>query len=191
MLKKLAEVAESCRQKANNSPSPPGRQFIQFAKAGERVKPSHQSGRGGLLSPGNGWAMRVDLGKQLQFPREIVETSLRPDLVMWSEVCKTVLLVELTVPWESGVEAANERKRAKYADLVADCREAGWRTIMWPVEVGCRGFVGSSMARLLRDMGCTGAGHRKAMRELAEEAEKGSFWLWLRRKHKSWGASNT
>ena len=136
MLKKLAEVAESCRLKANNNPSPPGRRLIQFAKAGERVKPSHQSGRGGLLSSSNGWALRVDLGKQLQFPREIVETSLRPDLVMWSEVSKTVLLVELTVPWEGGVEAANERKRAKYADLVAECREAGWRTIMWPVEVG-------------------------------------------------------
>ena len=189
VLKKLAEVAESCRRKANDSPAPPGRRLIQFARAGERVKPSQRSGLGGLLSPGNDWAMRVDLGKQLQFPREIVETSLRPDLVMWSETCKTVLLVELTVPWEGGVEAANERKRAKYADLVAECREAGWRASVWPVEVGCRGFVGSSTARLLRDMGCTGAGHRKAMRELAEEAEKGSFWLWLRRKHKNWGAT--
>ncbi len=84
--------------------------------------------------------MRVDLGRQLQFPREIVETSLRPDLIMWSEPCKTILLVELTVPWEEGMEAANERKRAKYADLVEDCREAGWKATMCPVEVGCRGF---------------------------------------------------
>ncbi len=86
--------------------------------------------------------MRVDLGRQLQFPREIVETSLRPDLIMWSEQCKTILLVELTVPWEEGMEAANERKRAKYADLVEDCREAGWKATMCPVEVGCWGFVG-------------------------------------------------
>ena len=42
--------------------------------------------------------MKFDLGKQLKFPREIVETLLRPDLVMWSEACKAVLLVELTVP---------------------------------------------------------------------------------------------
>ena len=35
------------------------------------------------------------------------------------------------------------------------------------------------------------ARHRKAMKELAEEAEKGRFWLWLRKKHKSWGANNT
>ncbi len=31
---------------------------------------------------------------------------------------------------------------AKYADLVEDCREAGWKATMCPVEVGCRGFVG-------------------------------------------------
>lgn len=131
--------------------------------------------------------MRVDLGRQLQFPREIVETSLRPDLILWSVPQKTILLVELTVPWEQGMEAANERKRLKYADLTAECREAGWKATTFPVEVGCRGFVGGSAARLLRDIGCSGAGSRRAIKELAEEAEKGSFWLWLRRRERVWG----
>lgn len=189
VLKKLAEVVESCRKEANSRPSARGRHSIQFARAGESVRPSRQRNIARLLSPGSEWTMRVDLGKQLQFPREIVETSLRPDLVMWSEACKTVFLVELTVPWEGGVEAAYERKRAKYSDLATECREAGWKAVICPVEVGCRGFVGSSSARLLRDMGCSGARHRKAMKELAEEAEKGSFWLWLRRKEKGWGAN--
>lgn len=191
VLKKLAEVSESCRKEANSRPSARGWHAIQFARAGESIRPSRQRDTARLLSPGSEWTMRVDLGRQLQFPREIVETSLRPDLIMWSETCKTVLLVELTVPWEGGggVEAAYERKRAKYSDLAAECREAGWKAVICPVEVGCRGFVGSSTARLLRDMGCTGARHRKAMKELAEEAEKGSFWLWLRRKEKVWGAN--
>lgn len=96
-------------------------------------------------------------------------------------------MAELTVPWEGGLEAAHERKRAKYSDLAAECREAGWRAVTYPVEVGCRGFVGSSTSRLLRDMGATGIRHRKAMKELAEEAERGSYWLWLRRKAKNWG----
>ncbi len=30
------------------------------------------------------------------------------------------------------MEAANERKRAKYADLVEDCREAGWKATCVP-----------------------------------------------------------
>ncbi len=49
----------------------------------------------------------------------------------------------------------------------------------YPVEIGCRGFVAQS----------TSSGEvRKAVRDLAEEAEKGRFWLWLRRNDKSWGA---
>jgi len=77
------------------------------------------------------------------------------------------------------METANERKHAKYADLVEACKEAGWKATTCPVEVGCwtRGFIGSSTVRLLLEMGCT-------------EAERGSFWVWLRRKHKGWGPSN-
>jgi len=71
--------------------------------------------------------MRVDLGRHLQFPREIVETLLCPDLIMWSEPSKKILFVDLTVPWEKGMEATNVQECVKYAGLVEDCREAGWR----------------------------------------------------------------
>ncbi|KAA0716089.1 hypothetical protein E1301_Tti015799 [Triplophysa tibetana] len=67
----------------------------------------------------------------------------------------------------------------------------GWKTTTCPIKVGCKGFVRSLTVRLLRDMGCAGAGCRKAIKELSEEAEKGSFWLWLRRKHRGWGPNNT
>ncbi len=70
-------------------------------------------------------------------------------------------------------------------------RKAGWKAITCPLEFRCRGLVWSSTVRLIRDMGCIRAGCRKAIKELAEEIEKGSFWLWLRRKHRSWGPSNT
>lgn len=89
--------------------------------------------------------MRVDLDRKLRFPTKITSTSLHPDIVMWSNSSKTVLLVELTIPWEAGMEAAWERKRLKYDDLAAECREAGWKTIIYPVEVGCCGFVGTSV----------------------------------------------
>lgn len=189
VLRKLAEVAEECRQQANGKPPAPARLPVPFTRAGENSKPTRQRATPRLLSPGGEWTMRVDLGRQLKFPRDILETSLRPDLILWSIPQKTILLVELTVPWEQGMEAANEYKRSKYADLAAECREAGWKAITCPVEVGCRGFVGYSVGRLLQDIGCTGAGSRKASKELAEEAEKGSFWLWLRRREREWGTT--
>lgn len=74
------------------------------------------------------------------------------------------------MPWEEGVEAAYERKTAKYADLVVECREGGWNTRLYPVEVG---FVGGSTTRLLK--GLWGRALSKATREVAKEVEKASF----------------
>ncbi len=114
------------------------------------------------------FSMRVDLSRKLQFPSKITSTSLHPDIVMWSSNSKTVLFIELTIPWEAGIEAASGRKRLKYADLAAECREAGWRTMLYPVEVGCCGFAGTATVHLLRDLGVTGAGQRKALKDIAE-----------------------
>ncbi|VDI00806.1 Hypothetical predicted protein [Mytilus galloprovincialis] len=51
---------------------------------------------------------------------------------------KKVVIIELTVPWEERCGVANERKRAKYDGLLAECRDRGWQTWNFPVEVGCR-----------------------------------------------------
>ncbi|XP_016133791.1 nucleolar protein 10-like [Sinocyclocheilus grahami] len=125
-----------------------------------------------LLTPGKGWKTRVDLGTQLIFPTEITQTTLRPDVVVWATAAKKVLIIELTVPWEEGIPAAYEFKRLKYSDLVAECRDGGWTATILPVEVGCRGFVGKSAIQLLRAAGTTEVSLRRAIKELAEEAEK-------------------
>ncbi len=85
------------------------------------------------------------------------------------------------------MEEAFERKRDRYTELAAECREAGWSAATYPVEIGCRGFVGTSTQHLLRRMGVCGPKLRTALKELAEEVEQASFWLWLRRRDKLWG----
>ena len=47
-------------------------------------------------------------------------------------------MVELTVPWEERIEESFELKKAKYEDLAQTCREGGWKTWVFQVEVGCR-----------------------------------------------------
>lgn len=57
------------------------------------------------------------------------------------------------MPWEDAVDEANERKRLCYAELSAGAEQRGWRAMVRPVEVGCRGFVESAAkpcATLLR-----------------------------------------
>ncbi|KAI7802934.1 polyprotein, partial [Triplophysa rosa] len=116
--------------------------------------------------------MKADLGKQLRFPEHIVETTLRPDIVLFSDARKQVVLLELTVPWEVRMEEANERKRAKYADLVEKCRTRGWRAQCVPIEVGCRGFAAQSLCKACSLLGITGAPQRKAIKNTTEAAEK-------------------
>ena len=100
--------------------------------------------------------MLVDLDKKLVFPPEIVTTSLRPDLVLWSTSQKAVFIVELTVPWEAAVGEVFERKKLKYADIAAEAEQHGWRAQVLAVEVGCRGFVATSTTKLLKGMGVRG-----------------------------------
>ena len=87
------------------------------------------------------------------FPQHIAQTRLRPDMVLWSDAKKIVLIVELTVPWESNMEWAYERKTTRYSDLQSDCTERGWTCKIYPVEVGCRGFVGQSTIKFLSAIG--------------------------------------
>lgn len=85
--------------------------------------------------------MLADVGKQLIVPPEIISTSQRPDLVLWSSTVHTVYFIELTVPWEGAAEEANERKRFRYAEIAVDAQQKGWEALVRPVEIGCRGFV--------------------------------------------------
>ncbi len=93
---------------------------VQFVREGEKP-PTTVTARTTLLQKAQSWEMKVDLGGRLQFP-QIVQTTLRPDVVLWSEEAKKIILIELTVPWEEGCEEAFERKSANYQDLLYDCR---------------------------------------------------------------------
>jgi len=93
----------------------------------------------GLLSIAKDWVKAVDVERQLKISVHKVQTSLRPDTILVSEATRQLVLLELTVPWEERMAEAQERKRAKYQELVEDCRRNRWRTRCMPVEVGiCR-----------------------------------------------------
>ncbi|KAK7901244.1 hypothetical protein WMY93_018013 [Mugilogobius chulae] len=137
----LRSVAENIYGAINNSRKEgTSKSTSFFVKEGETIK---QNGtQKALLCSARDWRMEADLDKQLKFPPHIAETMLRPDIVLWSNSSKQVLMIELTVPWEERMEEANERKRDKYEELKSNCQNRGWRAKCWPVEVGCRGFVG-------------------------------------------------
>ena len=104
--------------------------------------PTSNAKKQGILQ--QDWTLQADLDKKLQFP-DIVQTSLRPDIVIQSTATKRIVIVELTVHWEERCQSAYELKKAKYTDLQTLCKERGWQTWLFPVEVGCRGFPAQSV----------------------------------------------
>ncbi|KAK0146517.1 hypothetical protein N1851_014151 [Merluccius polli] len=123
VLKAIAESLASAISTSKHHHAP--KKVVPFIKAGEkpRVRPQLTTG---LLHTASDWQLQVDLGKQLRFPQHIAPTSLHPDMIITSEALRQLIILELTVPWEECIEEANERKCAKYQDLVEECRERGW-----------------------------------------------------------------
>ncbi|XP_073696141.1 uncharacterized protein [Garra rufa] len=177
----LKAVADSICSGISHSKSLHPVKTTAFVRAGEKSTPAARGTSSGLLATARDWELSVDLGKQLKFPETVAITTLRPDIVLTSEASKQVIILELTVPWEDRMEEANERKRAKYSQLMEGCRNNGWRAICQPVEVGCRGFVGQSLCRAYKMLGITGASQRRAIKLATDAAEVASRWLWIRR----------
>ena len=84
----------------------------------------------------------------LDLPAHIAVTRLYPDLVLWSNKKRMVIITEPKVPWEGNLSWANERKmeerkKAKYSDLQQECEGGRWGAsfssrirvlrICWPV----------------------------------------------------------
>ncbi|KAI2662986.1 2,3,4,5-tetrahydropyridine-2,6-dicarboxylate N-succinyltransferase [Labeo rohita] len=188
VLRQLAIILEG-RRITNNALPPlrPGfSEAIPFVRAGQLPTKPTTKMETNLLESARDWKMQVDLDQRLSFPPEIISTNLRPDLILWSTSQKSLFIVELTVPWEAAIGEANERKRLKYSDLLAEVVQQGWRSQLFPVEVGFRGFVAMVTTRLLKGLGVTGQALRQAVRSLSEAAERSSNWLWLKRKDPKW-----
>ena len=75
------------------------------------------------------------------FPQHVVATDLRHDIVWRDDTAKKILLIELTVCFESSFKHAAERKTAKYLDVLSRVRPPGYIWQLITLEVGSRGII--------------------------------------------------
>ena len=109
----LKEVSKLVVDLVNSAPQVPLVREVKFVKEGEQPKGSSTrtyQRNTGILSTAVDCVVQTDIGSQLSIPKEIVDTSLRPDMIVISEASKTIVLIELTVPWEDRMEEAHELK---------------------------------------------------------------------------------
>ena len=72
---------------------------IKFVKTGTRLK-NKNSSRSGTLHQASDWVLLGDLDGTFFFPPHIAFTELRPDITIFSNKLKRVILIELTCPCE-------------------------------------------------------------------------------------------
>ena len=132
------------------------------------------------------WKMGADLDSSLLFP--IVSTSQRPDIIVWSDDTRRVILLELTVPWEENFGDSDDREEKRHEELVDAYREGGWsRPEYYHVAVGCRGYVSRDLVNNVRGrFGLPVKELKTLTAALQQAAEKVSYFIWLRRDHKVW-----
>jgi hypothetical protein len=154
-----------------------------FVLAGK--KPKKLEKPPALLELACDWRIAVDLpGLHGQFPQHISATAKMPDLVVWSDSIRVIILLELTVPSERGVQAAYERKDLRYGKP-GGLKEAcvGYTVHLLPVEVGTLGFVADSMRFALRKLGVWS---KELSTDFSDMALSCSYIIYVSRKQKSW-----
>ena len=186
----MVQVEYHCTNRANNPKRrTKNNKEVTFVAEGCKVKPKKNKtvyNDMGLLSDAKDWVVLSDLGKQLKFPGNIAETTLRPDLVIYSSTAKRVIWWELTCPSEERILTAHELKLDRYAELEVQCRTNGWSCYNMAVEVGARGMVGVSLERAARSIGMKGRNLSKLVREVGREAAHCSRWLYWLGSKREW-----
>ena len=120
---------------------------------------------------------------------DIAVTRQRPDIVIFSQSLRVVILIELTVPLEDRIAAASTRKTDRYSALLATCENNGWHATHFPVEVGSRGWVAHSLLTCLQKLGFSASWCKKVRQECCRVALRCSYLLYLRRSIHTWNSS--
>ena len=130
----------------------------------------------------------MDLGKRVKIPDHIMLTRLKPDLILASNSTKQMIVTELTIPLEERMEVSAEMKKSKYEELISESARSRWKTTVYTVEVGCRGFAANSLSIFLKDLGFTGKEKTNIIKKVELEAEKASNMVWNWSHVQQWGS---
>ena len=171
ILEIFTEVSKICCETANKALNIINNIAIQFVKEGNISKLARKNMRKPSLLEGcMDWHVATDLKHNFIFPTEIALTTKRPDIVIWSVKAKKVFVIELTVPFEENFDWAHQRKLEKYEDLREQCIRNGWITNVFPIKVGCRGFITNSTSVFLTNLGLPTSNKRKYLEKIQDKA---------------------
>ena len=161
--------------------------FINFIKEGGKKKKSKTKPAVGLLCTANDWEFCYDCTNEpLIFPIHIAQTSLRPDMVIYSNLTRQVILIELTVPIEDNILQRHRDKESKYNKLIDDIKINQWNAYIFAVEVGSRGYIAKSLLAAFSRLGMSKSEKKKITKDISQVCVRSSYTIYLSRKNNIW-----
>ena len=159
---------------------------IHFVKAGTRITKSMKSPVSGLLNLAPDWTILSDLNSNLVVPPFLAMTRLRPDILLYSIQSKICIIIELTCCCEENIEDWHKKKYSKYESLSSSIALNGWEVHLFPIEVGARGYCGTSVKSCFARLGFLGKSVRSLIKSLSITSIKASFFIWQSRDSRVW-----
>ena len=106
-----------------------------------------------ILNVAKDWKIVADFKGDEQYPRIKYEYKQHPNIVVWSESLMVIIIIELTVPFESQITESHEYKMAKYENLCGHICTHRHEANLYAVEVGARGSLDSHCGLWQADLG--------------------------------------
>ena len=185
VLRKIIESLKSFILNIKQTVPISPKSFIKFAKKGNKVL-HKRTPPVGILHQGSDWVLPVDLDSNYRFPINIAFTQLRPDITIFSNVLRKVILIELTCPCEENMESWHSTKINKYLALKATIESNGWSVELFAVEVSARGYCPKSILGYLKKLGFNNTLTRNNIKHFSKSSMECSFCIWLARNNKEW-----
>ena len=110
--------------------------------------------------------------------------------MIWSALSRTVILLELTCCAEEGIEGAQIRKEARYAELLKQIEEQKWTATLLTLEIGARGLVGSRTFRSFVVLGFSVRSANTLCKSLSDIASRCSYGIYLAHSTTVWPHNN-
>ena len=125
----------------------------------------------------------VDLPDSVyNFPTHIVKCTDCPDIIWWDESQNVFNIIELTIPYETNIDNAADRKEGKYTELLTPAKENGYQSTLVTLEVGSRGLINEAGFKDLKKLlNPSPRKFRTLLEQCSHQSIIGSFSLWCSR----------
>ncbi len=123
-------------------------------------------------------------------PPSILCTNEKPDIVIVTP--EKLVIIELSIPFESNIKIRHEYKCNKYSMLVSDLKQCGQNVSFFAIEVGSRGYVSEDNKNSLKEVfnKLSPKMLKNVTQNVSRQALVASFIIFFAKYSKDWCSDN-